>query len=184
MAVEFALVATLFLSVVFGMLELSRAMYLWNTLQEVTRRAARAAAVSDFSDAAAMDALRRRALFRSGAGELPLGAPVTDAHLRIDYLSLALSSDGSLTPTPIAGAALPANPAANLRNCGIDPYGASCIRYVRVRLCAPGADACGAVPYQTLVSLIHLPLSLPVSTTVTPAESLGFVPGTAPGPAP
>ncbi|MDT1883665.1 pilus assembly protein, partial [Acinetobacter baumannii] len=53
-AMEFSLVAIVFFLMFFGMLELTRAMYIVNTLQEVTRRAAALAANSDFSDAAAM----------------------------------------------------------------------------------------------------------------------------------
>jgi Flp pilus assembly protein TadG len=38
-SVEFAIVLTLFLTLVFGAIELARAMYLFNTLQEATRTA-------------------------------------------------------------------------------------------------------------------------------------------------
>ncbi|UUZ47579.1 pilus assembly protein [Massilia sp. B-10] len=40
-AVEFSLTALLFFTLIFGALEFARVMYIHNTLQEVTRRAAR-----------------------------------------------------------------------------------------------------------------------------------------------
>ena len=42
-AVEFAITSIFFFLLVFGILELARIMYVFNTLQEVTRRAAAAA---------------------------------------------------------------------------------------------------------------------------------------------
>ena len=39
-AVEFALVVIIFLTLLFGIIELARSMYVFNTLKEVTRRAA------------------------------------------------------------------------------------------------------------------------------------------------
>ena len=43
--VEFALVAALFFVLLFGMIEVARALFVWNTLTEATRRGARLAAV-------------------------------------------------------------------------------------------------------------------------------------------
>jgi Flp pilus assembly protein TadG len=42
---EMAIVIGLFLMVLFGVIEIARALYVWNTLTEVTRRGARVAAV-------------------------------------------------------------------------------------------------------------------------------------------
>ncbi|TFW23257.1 TadE/TadG family type IV pilus assembly protein, partial [Duganella callida] len=89
MIAEFAGCLVLLLTAMFFVIEAARALYLLNTLQEATRRAAYAAAVSDFSDPAAMAALRQAAVFRASPGLLLLGTPVSDAHIRIDYLSLA-----------------------------------------------------------------------------------------------
>lgn len=44
-SVEFALVAGLFMILLFGVLEFGRLMYVWNTLAEATRRGARLATV-------------------------------------------------------------------------------------------------------------------------------------------
>src|SRR5471032_2109831 len=84
--VEFAIVLIAFLSLVFGVFEVLRAIYLYNILQDVTRRAATLAANANFQDGAAMNAVRQSAIYRDTPGGLLFGAPVTDAHVRIDYL--------------------------------------------------------------------------------------------------
>jgi len=173
---EFALSVVLFFTAMFFVLEVSRALYLWNTLQEATRRAAHAAAVSDFSNTAVMDGVRQAAVLRSSAGPLALGAPVTDAHIRIDYLALTRNADNSLSLTPIPAASLPNCPARAHINCTANPNGASCIRFVRARVCAPGTD-CDAVSYLPLFPMSGLNFSLPQATTIAKAESLGYQPG-------
>jgi hypothetical protein len=174
---EFALSVVIFFTALFFVMELARVLYVWNTLQDATRRAAAAAAVSDFSNAATMDAIRQAAVLRDSAGPLPLGTPVTDAHIRIDYLSLTRNADGSLAPTPITAGSLPACPAQARINCTANPLGSSCIRMVRARICSPDSTECGAVPYQPLFPLIGINLTLPQATTMVRAESLGFQPG-------
>jgi hypothetical protein len=165
---------------VFGVIEFARAMYICNTLQEVTRRAAALAATADFSNTTAMQQVREQAVFRSSPGMLAFAAPVTDEHIKIDYMSIQKSGT-SMTMAAIPTGSLPSSPAANYANCLRNPYGSDCIRLVRVRVCQPdGSSTCTPVPYQTLISLISLPLSLPASTTVVNAEALGMPEGTPP----
>jgi|SRR5471030_981603 len=175
--VEFSLLSLLFFTLLCAVMEVARAMYLLNTLQEVTRRAALLAAVSDFSNPAVMDQVRQAALLRTGPGTLTMGRPVTDAHLRIDYLSLARAADGELTLTPIPSGSLPACAARARLNCIADPNGAGCIRFVRVRLCAPNGNGCDPVGYQTIMPLFSLPATLPTATAIARAESLGLQAG-------
>ncbi|MCU6497851.1 pilus assembly protein [Rugamonas sp. A1-17] len=180
-AVEFSMVLMLFLIIAVGVIELARAMYLYNTLEMVTQRAASLAANTDFRDAAAMDAVRQKAIFRSSAGALMLGAPITDAHVRIDYLALTYAGTPAMAEIPAA--ALPACTANNRITCMKDPYDASCIRFVRARICDPAVTAtCNHVQYQTLFSLVSLPLSLPNATAIINAETLGATLGAAPCP--
>lgn len=179
--VEFALVLTIFFTFIFGVIELARAMYLINTLQESTRRAAAAAAVTNFSDQAAMDRVRQRAIFRDSAGPLLLGPPVTDEHIRIDYMSLTNDGTGQLSLQPVSS--MPPCPARNRLICLADPNDSRCIRFVRARVCDPDSgSACRPVRYQTLAPLIHLPINLPKATTIVTAETLGFLPGMTPCP--
>jgi Flp pilus assembly protein TadG len=173
-SVEFAIVAGVFCLFMFGVMELSRAIYVINTLPEVTRRAAVAAANVQPNEAA-LAPVRAQAVFRDAAGTLLLGDPVTDQHVRIDYLALLRGADGSLTPTVIPSASLPATPARNRVNCTIDANAINCIKLVRARICAPTGDGdCPPVTYQTLFSMIELPIQLPASATIVPAQSLGY----------
>lgn len=176
-AVEFGMLALLFFLFVFAMLEVARAVYMWNLVHEITRRAARGAAVTDFSNAAALQAVREHAVLRAGPGSLPLGGGISDAYVRIDYLSLA-----SGTPATLPVSALPGCPQRNRINCLNDPHGASCIRFVRARLCLPGQGArCDSVSYRPILPLLGLvfpsgakAVRLPSGATVAVAESLGY----------
>lgn len=171
--VEFALLSGFFFLFVLLVMEVARFTYLWNTVQQVTWRAARAAAITDFSDQAAMGALRQRALLRNGPGELPLSGGIVAAHIRIDYLSA--SAAGVLQPV----APMPADPGANLAICVNDPHAAGCIRFVRARLCTPAQDdSCAPVPYAPMLNLLAAGgITLAPAAVVARAESLGYRPG-------
>lgn len=174
-AVEFGLVAIIFFLLFFGIVEVSRAMFVLNTLQEVTRRAAALAVNTDFSNGPAMQRVRERAIFRDSPGILLLSDPVSDRHIRIDYLRIP--SGNTSMPVPIG--AMPDSPRTNRINCTSSPYATNCIRLVRVRVCQPGGDSerCDPVPYRSLVTLIPFTFPLPLSTTVATAETLGMPPG-------
>jgi hypothetical protein len=175
-AVEFGLIAILFFLLVFGIIELCRIMYMYNTLAEVTRSVASAAAKIDFRDTATLDQKRQQAVFRDSPGSLPFGDPITDQHIRIDYL--AITPSGNLTP--ISSSSLPGCPARNRQNCLENQYGASCIRLVRARVCGNGsAGACEPAQYQTLFPLVNLNVKLPISSTIVQAETLGYRAGDA-----
>ncbi|NRR31829.1 pilus assembly protein [Oxalobacteraceae bacterium] len=175
-AVEFALLSLMIFTLLFGIIEVARALYMWNTLQEVTRRAARGAAMIYPTDTAALNTVRQNAIFRADAGLLALGAPVTDAHIRIDYLALSRDSADNLTAVPLNGT-LPNCAARNRVNCMSDPFGANCIRLVRVRLCQPEGVGCEPIPYQPLLPFTLQGFNLPSALSVVKAESLGYEPG-------
>jgi len=174
-AVEFGLVAIIFFLLFFGIVELARAMYVMNTLQEVTRRAAALAVNTDFSNGPAMQRVRERAIFRDSPGVLLLSDPVSDRHIRIDYLRIP--SGAATMPVPIG--TMPDSPQANRINCTSNPYATNCIRLVRVRICLPGGEpeSCDPVPYRGLVALIPFAFPLPLSSTVATVETLGMPPG-------
>jgi hypothetical protein len=179
-AVEFALVATIFLAFVFGALELARAEYMFNVLREVTRRGAAAAAKVDFKDNSALQSVRAKAVFQESSGPLPVGAPVTSDNVMIDYLSVSKDTLAMNHMTT-----LPSCPARNRLNCLADPYASNCIRFVRVRVCASmdGAGNCQPLPYQMLFSFLDLSgLLLPTAETIVPAGSLGYIAGSMPCP--
>jgi Flp pilus assembly protein TadG len=150
--VEFALVALIFFTLIFGALELARLLYIHNTLQEVTRRAAREMTVHWVTDEALV---KKLALF--GAAALPAGAEITPSQIVIEYLA----ADGSVVTTK------PTDPGDNLSACGDALRQASCIFSVRVSI--------SSVNYIPMVSLFSfLNLTLPTSTVTMHAESMGF----------
>lgn len=176
-AVEVALLSLVFFLLVFGIIEVARAIYMFNTLHESTRRAAAAAALTSHRDQPALARIRQDAIFRKEPGGLAFGAPITDRNIRIDYLALVRNGASAPVLTPIPDASLPACPRANRLLCLANPHAANCIRFVRVRVCADDGDSqCNAVPYQPLMTLIPMPASLPTAPTISMVESFGSLP--------
>jgi hypothetical protein len=163
-AVEFAAVAMVFLVFMFGLLEMTRAFYLWSTMTEVVSRAARAVAMTDPSNPAALAEARRNAIFlRNPDGKLTLGGDIDESYLLVDYLARDMTTKVAAPPCP----------AQNVINCLNDPDSASCVRFVRVRMCQPGTE-CTPVPYPPLFSVIALDrLEFPTFATVVAVETLG-----------
>lgn len=172
-AVEFALLAVIYFTFVFGVIEIARLLYVFNSLQEVTRRAAAAAAAVYATDSTATARIRQYAVFRNTPGDLILAPPVTDGHVRLEYLRFDLS----VIPT----GTLPADAAANRGLCMTDPHAANCIRFVQAQVCEPAETGqCNPARFQMLLPLIDLRMPLHKATTIAPIESFGYVPGTLP----
>lgn len=74
-AVEFAIVAGLFFSLLIGAMEMGRLLFYWNTSVEATRLGARLAVVCDLGDAAIRSRMHQL---------LPL-LPDSSANIQIDY---------------------------------------------------------------------------------------------------
>lgn len=175
-AVEFALVAMVFFLLLVGAMEFGRLFYLWNTVQEVTRNAARMAVVTNFADAGAIQAIRRAAVFRATDGSLPAAAEVTQANVNIRYLNAA----GALASP------LPLSPGDNIAACMDETRAAECIRFVEVCVSTgTTCDAAEAIPFVPMSALFSAGdgpgtdltgLRIPMSTVRMPAESLGFSP--------
>ena len=168
-ALEFSLVAIPFFLLLLGVMEFGRLMYLWNTVQEVTRSAARQAVVTDFRDrypTFEITQLKRVAVFRSTAGTLPAASEVSDLMVDIKYLQ----SDG------LEVISLPSDPGGNISACQESPPATSCIKFVEVKICS--GNPCVAVAFQPMFGMFPFlgDLKVPVSTVRMPAESLGFVP--------
>jgi hypothetical protein len=166
-AIEFALIAVVFFSFVFGTLELARALFLWSTLTEVVSRTARGASMTNPSDASAMGLMRQNAMLRNSAGKLLLGGAIDDSYLRVDYLARDQATYVTV---------LPPCPVQNLVNCANDANGASCIRFIQVRLCMPGTN-CDPVPYAPMVAIGALSafhFDFPRFTTIVAAQTLGM----------
>lgn len=177
MIIEFALLLIFFLVIVFGIIDMARLMFLYNTLQDATRRAARSAAVTSPGDSAAMDSIRQAAIFRNTPGGLILKSDLTDKAIRIDFLSVARAGDGTLGLQSMNGSAVPSSSQENEVNCRIDPYGNNCIRFVRVRVCDPSnPGSCVPVKFRTTIPFIVIDIDLPIATTISHVQSLGYKP--------
>jgi hypothetical protein len=177
-AVEFSLVVLVFLTFVFGVLEMARTEYFLNALREVTRRGAAAAANANFQDTGALQMVQAQAVFRDTAGPLTLGDPITADNVKIDYLSVSQASMSMVHIT-----ALPSSPARNRLNCLTDAYASNCIRFVRVRVCAAmdSGGICSQLPYQMLFPFFDLSgMQVPTAETIVPAGSLGYTVGSMP----
>lgn len=175
--IEFVLISIFFFTLLFGVIELGRIMYVWNTVQEVTRRAAREAVVRNF--VTDTEAVLRDAIFRSGSiGQVYLpGSPeITNAQIRITYLyAIPDAANPNPTVSPV-----PTDPDDNLSACADAGRSNSCIRYVRAEVCDAGN--CAGVLYQPMIGFllavggVDFRVQIPISPVVMPAESLGFVP--------
>lgn len=172
-SIEVALLSLAFFTLIFGVIEVSRHLYVFNTLQEVTRRAAAVAVNVYPTDTAAMSSLKQQAIFRRSPGELALAPPVSDQHVRIDYLAFDL--------TQIPQGSWPPDAATNRLICTSNPHAPNCIRFVRARICVPdGGDACAAVNSQMMIPLFAWVVNLSKATTIAHVETLGYIPGTPP----
>ncbi len=164
--VEFALVAALLLTLLFGIMELGRIFLVWNAAQEVTRRAARNAAILGFGftpfiqyDAVLNPEATSGTIAFPGIGE------ITNWTVSIQFMT---GTFGALT----AISSPPASAAINRSNCaqGLNP----CVKAVQATLCVPGSDPCQPVSYlPTVLPGTSLQLFLPVSTVTLPLESAG-----------
>jgi len=106
--VEFAIIGTVLMVVMFGTLEFGRALFVINTLAEATRRGARMAAVCPIGDPKPAQV----AVFANGGSNSAIVAGLTTANVQIQYLDIS----GNLVATPGTAA------------------GFNSIRYVRVRI--------------------------------------------------
>ncbi|MEH6626062.1 MAG: TadE/TadG family type IV pilus assembly protein [Motiliproteus sp.] len=80
-SVELAIVATVFFTLLYGVLEVGRALFIWNLLDEGARRGARLAAVCPVTSTAT---LQSKAVF---GGTYIDGLNTTDATIEVQYLN-------------------------------------------------------------------------------------------------
>lgn len=178
-AVEFALVMIPFILLLLGAIEFGRLLYLWNTVQEVTRRAARLAVVSKFKPDSELEKIRKYAVFGSpdgGSVVLPAGHEIGNANIVILYLR---NADGDLVTS------LPDDAGDNKSACLDAKRVNSCIRFVEVCV-SKKKNSCAAADRVSFVPMVSLfsqsgpfstdltGLKIPLSTVRMPAESLGL----------
>lgn len=164
-AVEFALIAMFFFAVLFGIVEFGRGLYVWNSIQEVTRYVAREAVVCrpDRWMGNDTDYLQYRGFM--GMNALPAAPELTYTSITIEPLRRA---DREVPP----GWTPPATADENASNCmasDAENPPPNCIGYVRVTVNASFTPLIGTLLWFPLPDI-----PLPRSTVDMPAESLGF----------
>ena len=165
-SVEFALIASVFFTLLFGALEWGRVFFMWNAAQEVTRRAARDAALMGFN---ATPAIQLDAVLQSstawGSASFPGISEITNLSVAVRYMG---GSFGALTVVSNP----PVSAALNAANCsqGLNP----CVIAVQTQLCQPSSNPCAPIsilPFTVLEGLTSL--ALPISTVTRPIEAAG-----------
>lgn len=157
-AVEFALVATLFFALLFGIIEFGRLFYVYNTVQEVTRHAAREAVVSQVNNSITSPA-KIAALFNRLS--MPAGSEITTANIDIRYLRTA-DINSEIVPSR-----LPPTGADNISACLDSGSNYDCIGFVHVTI-----SRAFYIPMLGLLPDLRVPI--PTSTVIMPAESMGY----------
>lgn len=167
-AIEFALVAVILFTLLFGIIEFGRLLFTINSVQEITRRAAREQVVRWVT---AKDTVQRMAVLRpgsSGTVNFPGSPDITNAYVQLRFYNTY--------PDAVAGGTgitTLSNPEENFANC-VSGVG-DCIRFVRATL---SQDPNGQVPLDFKVLAAYMPAGLfplPVSTVIMPAEALGLL---------
>lgn len=92
-AVEFAMVGAVFFVVLFGIFEVGRLLFFWNTLTEATRRGARMAIVCPIQH----QAIIRSALFREENNNNSIVPNMTVEDFTLEYLD----QDGFVLSSPV-----------------------------------------------------------------------------------
>ncbi len=95
--VEFAVVATAAFIVLLGVIEVSRALFVWNSLTEATRRGARVAAVCPMHHSA----VPKVAIFGSfdSGDQSPVISGLTSNNIQVEYLQKDGSASGNYEDT-------------------------------------------------------------------------------------
>jgi len=111
--VEAAIGAALMLTVLFGVIEVSRLVFAWNFLDEVTRRGARVAAVCPFDHSA----VRRVAIFSTpaGADTSPYLKGLTTSEINVAYLDAAGAPLADLSETKFVRVSIDTDPVTGFK---------------------------------------------------------------------
>ncbi|MGO4376884.1 TadE/TadG family type IV pilus assembly protein [Pseudoduganella sp. RAF53_2] len=160
-AVEFALLALfVFFPLMLAIIEVGRYMYVYNTMQEVTRRAAREAAIR-WTSTADNTTAKTLAMFNRTT-VVPGASEITPGTINITYLNKA----GTAVINP------PTDPADNMSACNDALRTASCIYSVQVQM--TNVQFTPFVANSSLFNSNSLKINMPASTVIMYAESMGF----------
>jgi hypothetical protein len=160
-AVEFAILGMAFITLLFALLETTRAVYMWSMLSNVTRMVARAAIVTAPNATALKPAVAKAIVAGADGRSTAFGVDVTVDTIQVKYLTLDFNPIG----TP------PASGNANIANCTANPAGSNCARFVQVQVCKAGTD-CDQLEFKPALPFL-MTIRVPTFLTILPVQSLG-----------
>jgi hypothetical protein len=162
--VEFAIIGALFFMVLFGIIEMGRAFFVHNALQEAVRRGARVAAVCPVT-AAGIRFVKHVTIYKTpDSTDTPL-LGLAENNIRVSYYG----SDMTLLATDTDPSTYPAS-------VSDDEY--DDIAFVQVSL-AP-QNSTDAFKHTWIIPFFYRTFSVAPMTTVLPSESLGRISGANP----
>ena len=176
--VEFAFIALMFFTLLFGIVEFGRLFFNINSVQEITRRAAREQVVRWV---AATDAVQREAVLRpssSGTVYYPGAIDISNDLVRLSFYNTYADAVSGTNPISYGGGSISLS---NLNNCLLGKP--TCIRFVRATL-SNSANPSTTIGESSLVNFSVLApfmpfvgnlVPLPSSTVIMPAEALGLL---------
>lgn len=153
--VEFAIIAAGLFIVLFAVIELSRLIWVWNSIDEATRRGARVAAVCPINHPDVRNATVFASYTPGSTGSYSSGDSTILRNLTTNNVDVRyLAEDGVTKSTDF-----------------------ETVRYVKVAI-GPIDNTSNASPYvvPVLIPFFNLNITLPTFETTLPAESLGLVP--------
>ena len=151
--VEFAIVASVLFVVLLAAIELSRMIWIWNTVDEATRRGARLAAVCEIGHS---DIPEATIFASSGETTSPILRGLEKCNVCVEYLNV----DGTVLGTPAF----------------------EDVRYVRVSINSnsPSCQTCPKYDVDPIIPFVPGTYTLPTFETTLPSESLGYIPDSDP----
>jgi hypothetical protein len=165
-AVEFAIVAGLLLVLIFLIFEFGRLFFTINSVQEITRRAARAQVVRWIDQSGTVQRLAVLRPGSSGTVNFPGAADITNVDIRLSFYNTY--ADALAGNNPITGIS---SPGQNISNC-LNAE-SNCIKYVRATLTRSDGSL---LDFNVIAPYMPSDVfSLPRSTVVMPAEALGLL---------
>lgn len=169
-AVEFAFIAAIFLTLLFGIVEFSRLFFNINSVQEITRSAAREQVVRWVSAGNQATVRCRAVLAPAGcdSANFPGAIDINSSQVQLSFYNTFANAVSGTSPINYSGSA---SAQTNLGNCLIG--NTSCIRFVRATLRNPNGSL---VEFNVLAPFMPSNVfPLPGSTVIMPAEALGLM---------
>jgi hypothetical protein len=163
--VEFAIIFALFIAFIYAIFEFGRMLFIYSSMQEISRRGARAAAIHSIATPIAdrKNEIRKLALF--GAEMFPGGPEIGYSNVSVRYLRAD-------KVTEITDDKIPVDAGDNLSACVDATRSDVCIKYIEVSV--QGVSFTPLIFKAGAMKADKTAHAMPDSTVIVYAESLGF----------